>query len=113
VGPLVYDPGDQWHAHDMTCLFAQVANSMNAPEGENVSYLPGFKIPLGLTATTDLSATITNSEIVLMVVPTPFIASVLGRWIYAHGAGFQCCDLHLTVMVCCGSCDCHGVLWIV
>eukprot|EP00803_Ostreobium_quekettii_P004849 evm.model.scf_752.3 EVM.evm.TU.scf_752.3 scf_752:18570-24965(+) len=65
--------------HD-TLLWAlekEVVDGMNGPLKENRTFLKGVKVPPGLIATNDLPQIVAHGEIVLMVVPTPFVASTL------------------------------------
>ncbi|CAD7699867.1 unnamed protein product [Ostreobium quekettii] len=65
--------------HD-TLLWAlekEVVESINGPLKENTTFLKGVKIPPGLVATNDLPQVVAHGEIVLMVVPTPFVATTL------------------------------------
>eukprot|EP00877_Chromochloris_zofingiensis_P015072 jgi/Chrzof1/9819/Cz04g17090.t1 len=55
----------------------EVVASVNGPEHENTTFLPGVKLPESLKATGDLAAVVSSSEILLMVIPTPFVASTL------------------------------------
>jgi len=51
--------------------------AVNGPEHENTTFLKGVKLPEELTATTDMEAVVTQSEVLLMVIPTPFVARTL------------------------------------
>lgn len=44
---------------------------------ENVQFLPGFNIPQKMQATTAISEVIQHGQIILMVVPTPFVEATL------------------------------------
>ena len=44
---------------------------------ENTTFLAGFTIPEGMRASTDLKEVVEFAHVILMVVPTPFIASTL------------------------------------
>ena len=52
----------------------EVAALLN--DGENRHYLPGIKLPEGLTPSNDLEATVVNADEVLIVVPSHAFASV-------------------------------------
>lgn len=55
----------------------QVVDSVNGPTRENCLFLPGHRLPENLTATASLPDVISNCELLLMVVPTPFVESTL------------------------------------
>lgn len=55
----------------------EVVEGINGPAKENTVFLPGHKLPESFTATTDLAAVVSSCEVVLMVVPTPFVARTL------------------------------------
>jgi glycerol-3-phosphate dehydrogenase (NAD(P)+) len=55
----------------------QVVQAVNE-EHENKVFLPGYKCPESLRATGDMAAAIAGAEILLMVIPTPFVAATLG-----------------------------------
>ncbi len=57
----------------------QVVEGINGPDHENKAFLPGFKCPESLKATSDMAAAIASAEIILMVIPTPFVAATLGE----------------------------------
>jgi hypothetical protein len=52
---------------------------------ENVVFLPGFKCPEQLKATGDMAAAIAGAELLLMVIPTPFVAATLGAQLCSLG----------------------------
>ena len=61
---------------------------INGPERENAAYLPGHKCPPRVHATTSLQEAVHEAELILLVVPTQFIASVAGVGLMAiHVAG--------------------------
>lgn len=63
-----------------TVLWAReeaVVNSINGTQHENTTFLPGVTLPEELKATTDMKAAVTDAEVILMVIPTPFVASTL------------------------------------
>ncbi|GMH35922.1 hypothetical protein BSKO_03790 [Bryopsis sp. KO-2023] len=65
--------------HD-TLLWAlekEVVADINGDPRENRTFLAGHKIPDSMRATGDLDAVIEHSKIILMVVPTPFVAKTL------------------------------------
>ena len=66
----------------------QVVEGINGPDRENKAFLPGFRCPEGLTATGDMAAAIEGAEIILMVIPTPFVAATLGGCRQEAGAGW-------------------------
>lgn len=41
-------------------------------------FLPGATVPEGVVASSDLPEVLQASEVVLVVVPTPFVASTIG-----------------------------------
>ena len=54
----------------------EVMTSINDPAiRENTAFLKGFKCPDGLTATADMEGMLAASELLLLVVPTPFVAA--------------------------------------
>ncbi len=53
-------------------------NGINGPQRENAMFLKGIPCPEGLTATGDLAEALHGAALVLMVVPTPFVARTLG-----------------------------------
>jgi glycerol-3-phosphate dehydrogenase len=61
-----------------TRLPTQTIDSINGPERVNQRYLPGHPCPPGLLATMDAAEVVRRSEIILVVVPTPFIPDNLG-----------------------------------
>lgn len=65
--------------HD-TLLYArepQTIEGINGPTRENSVYLPGFKCPNGLRATSNFDHVLAHTDVILLVVPTPFIAASL------------------------------------
>lgn len=46
-------------------------------------YFPGFRVPDTVLATPDLAEVLSEAEIILSVIPTPFVAGTLGM--------FKCC----------------------
>mmetsp|Transcript_5659 Transcript_5659/g.14445 ORF Transcript_5659/g.14445 Transcript_5659/m.14445 type:complete len:362 (-) Transcript_5659:150-1235(-) len=64
------------HTARLWCLEQEVAESINS-EHENKLYLPGVKCPEGLTASTDKHEVVKQSKLLLMVIPTPFVASTM------------------------------------
>lgn len=56
---------------------AQVVSSVNGPDRENSTFLPGHRCPDNLKATTNICEAVTGSQLVLMVVPTPYIAATV------------------------------------
>ena len=70
----------------------EVVETINVEETrENTRFLPGVKIPQGMRATGDLSRVIDHGEILLMVVPTPFVEHTLGH-LYEEGFERSSCD---------------------
>mmetsp|Transcript_18320 Transcript_18320/g.51324 ORF Transcript_18320/g.51324 Transcript_18320/m.51324 type:complete len:495 (-) Transcript_18320:65-1549(-) len=55
----------------------QVVESINT-QHENTVYLKGFQCPKELIASTDKKAVVEQAELVLMVIPTPFVTEALG-----------------------------------
>jgi glycerol-3-phosphate dehydrogenase (NAD(P)+) len=54
----------------------EVAASVNDPAvRENTTFLKGFKLPAAVSATTDLGEAVRGASVVLLVVPTPFLAA--------------------------------------
>ncbi|KAK9846407.1 hypothetical protein WJX81_003265 [Elliptochloris bilobata] len=70
------------HMRHDTLLWArepEVVAGVNDPAvKENTTYLKGFKLPEALRATGDLDAVVAHGQLLLMVVPTPFVASTMG-----------------------------------
>ncbi|KDD75318.1 NAD-dependent glycerol-3-phosphate dehydrogenase [Helicosporidium sp. ATCC 50920] len=64
--------------HD-TLLWARETEVVEAVNGvhENTVFLKGPKLPEALRATGDLEAAVTHGELVLTVIPTPFLAATL------------------------------------
>jgi len=60
----------------MWVLEQEVMESINVRH-ENPTYLPGFKLNERLVATSDVSEAVDGAEMLLLIIPTPFIA----RWI--------------------------------
>lgn len=58
----------------------KVKNSIN--NGENPYYLPGITLPKNLRATTNISESILNSEIIVIAVPSQAVRSVLEKITY-------------------------------
>lgn len=52
-----------------------VVDSINK-EKENHMYFPGHKLPAGLKASSDLKSVAAHGELILLVIPTPFVESV-------------------------------------
>eukprot|EP00878_Enallax_costatus_P006700 GHUV01007024.1.p1 GENE.GHUV01007024.1~~GHUV01007024.1.p1 ORF type:complete len:332 (+),score=54.13 GHUV01007024.1:182-1177(+) len=65
--------------HEVTlwALEEEVVSSVNGTNRENSTFLPGHKCPDTLTATSNMTEAVANSELVLMVVPTPYIAATV------------------------------------
>ncbi|KAK9909230.1 hypothetical protein WJX75_009218 [Coccomyxa subellipsoidea] len=56
----------------------EVAESINDPAvKENTTYLQGYKVPEALRASNDIKAVVAHAEILLMVIPTPFVAATM------------------------------------
>ncbi|KAJ9436686.1 Glycerol-3-phosphate dehydrogenase [Diplonema papillatum] len=61
---------------------------------ENKAFLPGFKIPKRVRATNSVAEAVENAEILLLVIPTPFIR----KWLHQHhhalpvGVPIVCCS---------------------
>jgi hypothetical protein len=55
----------------------QVVESVNGPTRENCLFLPGHKLPENLVASGSLSDVVSSCELLLMVVPTPFVEATL------------------------------------
>lgn len=64
----------------------QVVDEINGQKRENATYLKGYPIPVGMQATNELEDVVEHSEIILMVVPTPFVASTVGENICQRSA---------------------------
>lgn len=65
--------------HD-TVLWAredQVVKDINESQ-ENKIFLPGFKLPNNLRATTDMETCVRHAHLLLSVVPTPYVGATLG-----------------------------------
>lgn len=56
----------------------ELADAIN--DGENPDYLPGFRLPYGLRASTDLEQTVSDVEAVIMAVPSHGYRSVLAEF---------------------------------
>ena len=64
----------------------EVVETINVEETrENTRFLPGVKIPQGMRATDDLAHVVDHGEVLLMVVPTPFVERTLGH-LYEGGS---------------------------
>ena len=66
--------------HDVAiwCREPEVAAGINDPAvRENTTFLKGFKLPACVRATTDAADLAASSELVLVVVPTPFLGATL------------------------------------
>eukprot|EP01060_Flectonema_neradi_P006521 TRINITY_DN14404_c0_g1_i1.p1 TRINITY_DN14404_c0_g1~~TRINITY_DN14404_c0_g1_i1.p1 ORF type:complete len:348 (+),score=90.36 TRINITY_DN14404_c0_g1_i1:48-1091(+) len=63
-------------------------------DGENKTFLPGVKLSSGITATSDVAEACKDTELILLVVPTPFIR----RWLHQNhyhlpvGVPLVCCS---------------------
>lgn len=57
--------------------FWQVVEGINGPSRENGLFLKGHKCPENLTATNSLADVVSSNELLLMVVPTPFVERTL------------------------------------
>jgi glycerol-3-phosphate dehydrogenase len=68
--------------HD-TVVWARGSDTVDAINWlhENTVYLPGCPCPPSLRASSDLVEVVTRSELLLMVVPTQYIVTTLGRWV--------------------------------
>lgn len=64
----------------------EVVDAVNDPAvRENTTFLPGFKLPeKGLRATTDAADALRGAELVLLVVPTPFLETVVSKALLPH-----------------------------
>lgn len=64
----------------------EVVDAVNDPRvRENTTFLPGFKLPEeGLRATTDAADALKGAELVLLVVPTPFLEAVVSKALLPH-----------------------------
>lgn len=54
-----------------------MVEGINGPERTNGKFLPDMRVPDGVRATTDLKEVVERSQLLLMVVPTPFVAGTL------------------------------------
>jgi glycerol-3-phosphate dehydrogenase (NAD(P)+) len=66
--------------HDVViwCREPEVAAGVNDPAvRENTTFLKGFKLPATVRATTDAADLAASAELVLVVVPTPFLGTTL------------------------------------
>lgn len=59
-------------------LEPEVAKQINE-EHENVTYLKGHKLPPALKASSDIQEVAAYGEIILMVIPTPFVERTIGQ----------------------------------
>jgi glycerol-3-phosphate dehydrogenase (NAD(P)+) len=55
----------------------QVVASINGPDRENSLYLPGHKCPEAMSATSSLQDVASTCNLLLLVVPTPFLEKTL------------------------------------
>lgn len=64
----------------------EVVDAVNDPAvRENTTFLPGFKLPeTGLRATTVAADALRGAELVLLVVPTPFLETVVSKALLPH-----------------------------
>ena len=64
----------------------EVVDAVNDPKvRENTTFLPGFRLPeSGLRATTDAADALSGAELVLLVVPTPFLETVVSKALLPH-----------------------------
>lgn len=65
--------------HD-TMLWArekEVVEGINGPDQENSIFLKGYKAPDGLRASSDMAEVVKHAELLLMVIPTPFVAATI------------------------------------
>lgn len=70
--------GRAGHAVAIWCREPEVAAGINDPAvRENTTFLKGFKLPANVRATTDAADLAASSELILVVVPTPFLAATL------------------------------------
>lgn len=63
-----------------TVLWARedaVVTSINGPQHHNSTFLPGVSLPEELKATNDMEEAVKGAEVILMVIPTPFVASTI------------------------------------
>ncbi|KAK9820514.1 hypothetical protein WJX72_011174 [[Myrmecia] bisecta] len=56
---------------------AEVVRDVNGERHENTTYLKGVKCPESLRATSDIDEAVRHGEMLLMVIPTPFVASTM------------------------------------
>lgn len=56
-----------------------MVEDINNETRENRTYLKGHKIPAGMRATQNLVDVVNHSRIILIVVPTPFLAKTIGK----------------------------------
>ena len=66
-----------WTQRRLLICAVQVVTSVNGPNRENSMFLPGHKCPDTLTATSNMTEAVTSNELVLMVVPTPYLAATV------------------------------------
>lgn len=63
-----------------TVLWAReeaVVSSINGAQHQNSTFLPGVTLPESLKATNSMEDAVAHAEVILMVIPTPFVASTL------------------------------------
>eukprot|EP00882_Tetradesmus_deserticola_P026615 GHRQ01029375.1.p2 GENE.GHRQ01029375.1~~GHRQ01029375.1.p2 ORF type:complete len:213 (+),score=88.42 GHRQ01029375.1:698-1336(+) len=65
------------HQVQLWALEPEVVAGINGPDRENSLYLPGHKCPAGLSASSSLQEVTSSSNLLLIVVPTPFMEKTL------------------------------------
>eukprot|EP00891_Asterochloris_glomerata_P006959 jgi/Astpho2/6959/e_gw1.00107.109.1_t len=58
----------------------EVVADVNGPDRENKTFLKGYKCPEGMRATGDAAEVVQHAELLLMVIPTQFVAATLEPW---------------------------------
>lgn len=67
------------HTVTVWAMEPEVVAGINGPPYENTQFLPGIKLPESMKASTDMVEVVTGTELILLVIPTQFIARTVGR----------------------------------
>ena len=67
------------HTTKVWAMEQPVVDGINGEDHENTVFLKGYKCPPSMTATTDIVEVVSDSELLLMVIPTQFVARTMGE----------------------------------
>ncbi|MEW5296797.1 MAG: hypothetical protein WDW38_007564 [Sanguina aurantia] len=67
------------HHTTIWAMELEVVAAINGPDHTNGVFLPGHPCPSSLTATDDMAAVLSSSDVLLMVIPTQFVEGTMAK----------------------------------